>query len=170
MSMQWTAAAPPLIAAATLLLLALPASAAPPHDVLGFYPGQKASDGFALAGKVGAKPCDGVKNCIAFNTTYLGYRSRISVEIGDKTGVTRVAFNISNDGQPKVPDCAAMSGAIVAAAAKAYGRFDESDPGATYTWRDAKLKYKMIAICIPSKAHPPVGGIVGMFQSVDGVR
>lgn len=152
--------------AAAVLLLALPAFAAPPHDVLGFYPGQKASDGFALATKFAAKPCEIAKNCIVFNTTYLGRRARISVEIADKTGVTRVAFNISNDSQPLVPDCAQMSGAIVAAAAKAYGRFDESDPGASYTWRDAHLKYKMTAICIPSKAHPPTGGIIGMLQPV----
>ncbi len=142
------------------------ASAAPPHDVLGFYPGQKTQEALALARKFAAQPCDvhDAKQCLVFNTDYLGRRSRIFLELDDKRGVTRVGLNISNDSQPKVPDCAKMAGEIIAGIAKAYGRFDESDPGASYTWRDARLKLRLNVICIPSVQHDPVGGVVGMFE------
>lgn len=153
------------LAAAAFALLAFPACAAAPHDVLGFYPGQSAKEGHALLKERAARACDRTAKCFEFNTAYLGQQGRIFVELDDKTGVSRIGFNISNDSQPKVPDCAKISGAVVAAAAKAYGRFDESDPGVSYTWRDAARKYKLTAICIPSMKHPPTGGIIGMLSA-----
>ena len=152
--------------AAAFALLALPAYAVAPHDLLGFYPGQTAKDGFAVAKVHAAKPCDAAKNCVTFDALYLGRMATVSVELDEIEGVQRVAFRITTDRQPNHPECAALGGSVVAAAAKLYGKFNESDPGASYTWHDDKRKLKMTIICF----SPTQGSIVGLFQKVSAAK
>jgi len=149
------------ISCLALGLIVLPANAAAPYEVLGYRLGQPMQQALALNTTRAAKPC-GDRQCLTFDANYLGRAATISLELDKVEGVRRIAFNISTDKQPDHPDCAKLGGSVVAAIATLYGRFNESDPGATYTWLGGEQKLKIYAVCVTANS----GTITGLYQKV----
>jgi hypothetical protein len=146
-------------------LFATPACAAAPFNVLGYYLGQPMDQALALDRTRAATPC-GTRKCLRFDATYLGRAATIGVELDAKEGVRRMSFSMATDREPDHPDCAALGGKVVAGVATLYGRFTDSDPGASYTWRDDGQKLKITVICF----SPKLGTVSGFYEKVSALK